>query len=170
LSLLKKGVIHKLKSIQNLPIDLREAWSFFSNAKNLLQITPPFLNLKVTSELSEEEVYAGQRMTYKVKPILGIPLSWTTEITHVERLKLFVDEQIKGPYKLWRHEHHFREITGGVEMTDLVTYELPLGVLGSIAHILTAKAKLNQIFTYRYYKINELFGDWPDSQMQLRIE
>lgn len=163
-------MIHKLKSIQNLPIDLQAAWSFFSNAKNLLQITPPFLNLKVTSKLSEEEVYTGQSMTYKVRPLLGIPLSWTTEITHVERLKLFVDEQKKGPYKLWRHEHHFREIGGGVEMIDYVTYELPFGVLGSVAHLLTAKAKLNQIFTYRYYKINELFGDWPGSKMQLEIK
>ncbi|HVG16267.1 MAG TPA: SRPBCC family protein [Chitinophagaceae bacterium] len=162
-------MIHKLKSIQKLPIDPEKAWSFFSNAKNLLQITPPFLNLKVTSLLSDEEVYAGQMMTYKVKPILGIPLSWTTEITHVERLKLFVDEQKKGPYKLWRHEHHFKAIQGGIEMTDLVTYELPFGVLGNVAHFITAKSKLQQIFTYRYYKIIELFGDWPQSKMQMQI-
>ena len=162
-------MIHQLKSIQKLPIDLQTAWSFFSNANNLLQITPPFLNLKLTSQPSEEEVYAGQKMTYKVRPIFGIPLSWTTEITHVERLKLFVDEQKKGPYKLWRHEHHFKEIEKGVEMSDLVAYELPFGILGSVAHAVTAKAKLKQIFTYRYYKINELFGDWPESEMQLQI-
>jgi ligand-binding SRPBCC domain-containing protein len=159
--------VHYLKSVQKIPTSVEEAWAFFSNAKNLLHITPPFLNLKVTSALSDEEVFAGQSMTYKVKPILNIPLSWTTEITEVERLKLFVDEQKKGPYKLWRHQHHFKEIEGGVEMTDLVVYELPFGLLGNIVHAITAKKKLRQIFTYRYYKINELFGDWPGSELNL---
>ncbi len=162
--------LHQLKSVQKIPVGIDEAWSFFSNAKNLLRITPPFLNLKVTSQLFDEEVFTGQRMTYRVKPILNMPLSWTTEITHVERLKLFVDEQKKGPYKLWRHQHHFKEIEGGVEMTDLVAYELPLGFLGSIAHTLTAKKKLQEIFTYRYYKISELFGDWPGSELNVRID
>lgn len=162
--------LHQLKSIQKIPVSLDEAWSFFSNAKNLLRITPPFLNLKVTSEISDEEVFAGQRMTYKVKPILNFPLSWTTEITHVERLTLFVDEQKEGPYKLWRHQHHFKEIEGGVEMTDLVVYELPFGFLGKIAHTVAAKNKLLEIFTYRYYKINELYGDWPGSDLNIRID
>ncbi len=162
--------LHQLKSIQKIPISIDEAWHFFSNAKNLIRITPPFLNLKVTSELSEEEVFAGQRMTYIVKPIFNIPLSWTTEISHVERLKLFVDEQKKGPYKLWRHQHHFKEIMGGIEMTDLIDYELPFGFIGSIVHTLAAKNKLQKIFTYRFYKINELFGDWPGSELNIRID
>ena len=163
------GQVHYLKSIQKVPVSIEEAWKFFSNPHNLLAITPPFLNLKMTNELFGEEVYAGQVMTYTVKPLFGIPLQWMTEITHVERLKLFVDEQRKGPYQLWHHQHHFKSIEGGVEMTDLVHYRLPLGLLGNAMNSITVKNKLREIFTYRYFKVNEIFGDWKDSEMNFTI-
>ena len=140
-----------------------------SNPHNLLIITPPFLNLKMTNELFGDEVYAGQVMTYTVKPLFGIPVQWMTEITHVERLKLFVDEQRKGPYRLWHHQHHFNPIEGGVEITDLIHYRLPLGILGNAMNAVAVKNKLREIFTYRYFKINEIFGDWKDSEMNLTI-
>jgi len=101
------GQVHYLKNIQKIPASIEEAWKFFSNPNNLLAITPPFLNLKMTNELFGDEVYAGQVMTYTVKPLLGVPIQWMTEITHVERFKLFVDEQRKGLYQLWHHQHHF---------------------------------------------------------------
>ena len=134
-----------------------------------MAITPPFLNLKTTSEISTDEVYAGQMLTYSVKPILGIPVSWTTEIMYVDRLKLFIDAQHKGPYRFWQHQHHFKTIDGGVEMTDMVRYSLPLGILGNVAHALTIKNRLREIFTYRYFKINEIFGDWPDGNIDLKF-
>ena len=92
------GKIYSLYSRQKVPQSLEEVWRFFSDAKNLLTVTPPHLNLKVTNKVYGEEVYAGQVMTYTVKPLLNIPLAWMTEITHVEPLKYFVDEQRKGPY------------------------------------------------------------------------
>lgn len=166
--------VHQLKSRQKLPISLEEAWSFFSNANNLATITPPFLNLKINNQQNKSmrsEIYPGQIITYKVKPMLGIPIFWMTEITHVERLKLFVDEQRKGPYKIWHHQHHFTEIEGGVEMTDIVHYSIPFSILGSLAHSISIKKQLQKIFTYRYYKVNELFGDWPEqSAMELEIK
>lgn len=162
--------IYRLKNIQKLPATLEEVWKFFSNPHNLLSITPSSLNLKVTNELVGDETYPGQIITYTVKPLLGIPLSWMTEITHVEKLKMFVDEQRKGPYQLWHHQHHFKSIDGGVEMTDLVHYRLPFGALGNVAHGIIVKDKLKEIFTYRYFKIVELFGDWPASEMSLRID
>ena len=164
------GKIHHLESIQKIPSSLEQAWNFFSDPNKLLAITPPFLNLKITNELSGNGVYPGQIMRYKVKPLLGIPVSWMTEITNVEPLKLFVDEQRKGPYQLWHHQHHFKAIEGGVEMTDFVQYRLPFGVLGNMAHAVTVKNRLKEIFTYRYFKINEIFGDWPGAEMYLRIE
>jgi ligand-binding SRPBCC domain-containing protein len=81
-----------------------------------------------------------------------------TEITHVKRLKFFVDEQRKGPYKLWHHQHHFKPVEGGVEMTDLVHYSLPFGILGDLANTLIVRNKLNEIFHYRFEKIEQLFG------------
>ena len=155
------GKIHYLKSVQNIPVTLEEAWSFFSDPRNLLKLTPAFLNLKITNQLFGDEVYAGQVMTYTVKPLFGMSVSWMTEITHVERHKRFIDEQRKG---------HFKAINGGVEMTDLVHYRLPFNFLGEIAHAVTVRKKLTEIFTYRYFKINELFGDWPGSTMRLQIE
>ena len=164
------GKIHHLKSIQNLPVSLEKAWKFFSDPHNLLTLTPPFLNLKMTNELFGDEVYAGQVMMYTVKPVFGIPVAWMTEITHVERHKFFVDEQRKGPYQLWHHQHHFKSIEAGVEMTDLVHYRLPFSFLGDVAHTITVKNKLKEIFTYRYFKINELFGDWPESKILLTVD
>ena len=162
--------VHSLYSRQKVPATLDEVWSFFSDPENLKKMTPPELNLKVTNEVFGKGVYAGQVMTYKVRPLLGIPLFWLTEITHVADKKYFVDEQRKGPYKLWHHQHHFQPIEGGVEMTDLVHYRLPLGFLGSIANSLVVKKELEKIFTYRYQKIVELFGKWEGEEMEVRID
>lgn len=163
------GKVYSLFSKQNVPVSLDEVWAFFSDAKNLAAVTPPHLNLKVSNEVYGGAMYPGQVMTYKVKPLLGIPISWMTEITHVQPMNYFVDEQRKGPYKLWHHQHHFKAIEGGVEMTDLVHYRLPLGVLGSIANSLLVKKELQKIFAYRYQKIVELFGKWEGEEMELRI-
>ena len=163
------GKVYSLYSKQNVPAPIGDVWKFFSDASNLLNITPPHLNLKVTNEIYGDEVYAGQVMTYKVKPLLGIPFSWMTEIRHVEPLKYFVDEQRKGPYKLWHHQHHFKTIEGGTEMIDIVHYRLPMGLLGSMANEWMIKKELRKIFSYRYNKIIELFGEWNGSGMEIKI-
>ena len=101
-------------------------------------------------------MYPGQIIEYKVKPILGIPLYWMTEITHVEDKKYFVDEQRFGPYSMWHHQHHFKVTEKGVEMTDIVHYRPPLGLLGALANLLFIKKKLKEIFSYRATVIKEL--------------
>jgi ligand-binding SRPBCC domain-containing protein len=161
--------VHHLNSIQKLPVSLEDAWEFFSSADNLLTITPPFLNLKVTNQVFGDEVYPGQIISYKVKPVAGIAVSWVTEITHLEKMKFFVDEQRKGPYKLWHHQHHFKPIDGGTEMTDLVHYAVPFGIVGKAFHSMVKK-KLGEIFQYRYNKINELFGPWPNQHCVLELD
>lgn len=103
-------------------------------------------------------MYAGQIIEYKVKPVLGIPLYWMTEITHVEEHQFFVDEQRFGPYSLWHHQHHFKQVEGGVEMTDIVHYKLPFWFLGDIAHALFVKRQLKQIFDHRYLVVEQLFS------------
>jgi ligand-binding SRPBCC domain-containing protein len=163
------GTVHCLISIQKLPASLEETWNFFSNAHNLLTITPPFLNLKVTNEIFGDEVYAGQIIAYNVKPLAGIGISWVTEISHIQTKKMFVDEQRKGPYKLWHHQHHFKAIEGGTEMTDIVHYSLPFGIFGRIAHSMVKK-KLVEIFRYRFEKTNGLFGTWPGQAPNIHIK
>jgi ligand-binding SRPBCC domain-containing protein len=162
--------VYSLYSRQRVPANLDDVWAFFSDARNLLAVTPPHLNLKVTNEVYGDSVYAGQVMTYTVRPLFGIPLAWMTEITHVEEKKYFVDEQRKGPYKLWHHQHHFKPIDGGVEMTDLVHYRLPLGFLGNMANSVLVKNELEKIFSYRYGKIIERFGSWEGERMEIVIQ
>ena len=152
--------VHHLKTVQRIPVSLDIAWEFFSHPKNLATMTPEHLNLKFTNELFGEEMYPGQVITYKVKPVLGIPLFWMTEITHVRAKQYFVDEQRFGPYSLWHHQHHFRDIEGGVEMTDLIHYKVPGWWLGDIADKLFISKQLEDIFKYRYRKVEELFGMW----------
>jgi ligand-binding SRPBCC domain-containing protein len=153
--------VYSIKAIQKIPISVNEAWEFFSNPKNLAKMTPEKLNLKFVNELYGDEMYAGQVMEYKVKPILGIPMYWMTEITHVQSKQFFVDEQRFGPYSMWHHQHHFKTLNGGVEMTDLIHYKIPGWFLGDMANSLFVRKQLKNIFSYRFQKVEELFGKWP---------
>lgn len=160
---------HSIKTVQKIPVSIDKAWEFFSNPANLQAITPEDMGFQVISKHHGEKMYAGQVIEYKVRPVLGIPLYWMTEITHVEESRYFIDEQRFGPYRLWHHQHHFREVPGGVEMTDIVHYKNPLGLLGKLANSLFVRRKLKNIFSYRFKKTEELFGQWPGGQ-QAHVE
>jgi ligand-binding SRPBCC domain-containing protein len=148
----------RLERVQRLPIDLETAWDFFSSPKNLSKITPSYMGFNIKSELKNEKMYPGLIITYIVKPVLGIPLTWVTEITEISEGKYFIDEQRVGPYKIWHHEHHFREIEGGVEMRDLLYYRLPFGFLGKIVNALFVGKKVNAIFDYRTEVLEKMFN------------
>jgi len=137
---------------------MRDAWEFFSSPANLQKMTPPDMEFKITSGYKGEKMYSGQIITYIVKPLAGIPLTWVTEITHVQEPHYFVDEQRFGPYALWHHKHFFNEIPGGIEMRDQVHYALPMGILGRIANSLFVEKQLKHIFDFRFKKMEELFG------------
>lgn len=146
---------------QSFPISLAEAWSFFSSPQNLTEITPKDMTFKVTSAIEAgQQMYPGMIITYKVAPIMGINLNWMTEITQVAHEQYFIDEQRFGPFKFWHHQHHFKAIANGVEMTDILTYGLPLGILGQMAHGLFVANKLKQIFKFRAEKTKALFGTY----------
>ena len=149
--------VHIYRQKQFLPIDLNTAWDFFSRPENLNEITPRDLKFEICS-LLPEKVYPGLMILYKVGVFKGFSFEWATEITHVQEPQFFVDEQREGPYKMWHHEHHFRSVYGGVEMTDIVHYKLPLGWFGNLFHGLLVKPKLRQIFDYRVEALNKKFG------------
>lgn len=90
---------------------LDEAWSFFSSPGNLNLITPDDLDFKILDTLPDQ-MYQGLMIRYKIKPMLNIPLDWVTEITMIKDKEYFIDEQRKGPYRIWHHEHHFKEVQG----------------------------------------------------------
>ena len=153
----KHSGIYTLKVSQELPIGIEEAWDFFSSPKNLEKITPDHMGFVITSELPPK-MYPGQIISYKVSPIPGVKTNWVTEITHVEDNKFFVDEQRFGPYSMWHHEHHFKEKGDKVLMTDKVSYKIPLGILGQMAHGLFIKRQLRGIFEYRIQALEEKFN------------
>jgi len=149
---------HTLKRVQFIPVSLERAWDFFSNPGNLAAITPSGMGFHILSAHKPERMYAGQLIEYRVAPVLGIPLYWMTEITHVVEGKYFIDEQRFGPYTLWHHQHHFREVEGGVEMTDIIHYKIPLGLIGRVANMLFVRRKLEAIFNYRTVAVEKLFS------------
>lgn len=151
--------MYQLKRIQKLPISIEKAWEFFSSPKNLATITPDELGFEIKSELPDK-MYPGMFIKYTVKPLFGIPITWVTEITQVNEPHFFIDEQRVGPYAIWHHQHFFKEIEGGVEMTDIVDYKLPLAPFGNFMQPLLIKGKLNDIFEYRNAKMIELFGEY----------
>jgi ligand-binding SRPBCC domain-containing protein len=152
--------VYSIKTVQKIPISIDQAWDFFSRPDNLKHITPPQLGFEIISKHHGEKMYPGQIIEYTVKPILGIPLYWMTEITHVQDKQFFIDEQRFGPYSLWHHQHHFKEIEGGVEMTDIVHYKLPFWFLGDIAQVVMVKKQLKGIFDFRVDAVEQKFGKW----------
>jgi ligand-binding SRPBCC domain-containing protein len=150
--------IYQLQKTQKLSISIEEAWDFFSDPKNLVKITPQWLNIKIVSDLPER-MHEGMIVVYTVRPILNIPTTWVTEIKYVAEKYYFVDEQRFGPYKFWHHEHIFRKSKDGeVIMEDIVNYALPFGILGRIVNRYLVGKKIREIFNYRNAVLEEKFG------------
>ena len=142
---------------QFLPISLEEAWDFFSTPKNLNRITPGDVNFKIINEVPEK-IYPGTIIIYDISPFLNIHFNWVTEITVVKHQEYFVDEQRKGPYRIWHHEHYFKKVDGGVLMTDKLFYDIGKSVLGWLAGKLFVHKKVKAIFEFRGKQLEELFG------------
>ena len=151
-------MIHQLKREQQLNCDIETAWKFFSSANNLSKITPKDMNFIVRTKMESDEIYEGMIIDYYVSPLLGIKMDWQTKITQVNYLRSFTDFQNKGPYKLWNHFHEFIPNEKGVLIKDTVDYELPMGFLGEIAHNLFVKSKLENIFSYRFNILEQMFN------------
>jgi len=143
---------------QKLPVTTSEIWDFISSPLNLREITPPYMGFSVTGISGNGKMYEGMIISYKVSPVAGIKTNWVTEITHVKEGVYFVDEQRVGPYSMWHHEHRIEPIDGGVLMTDIVTYQPPLGIFGALANGLFIKKQLQHIFDYRCKALEKRFG------------
>lgn len=151
--------VYTLNRKQFLPVDLVTAWDFFSSPANLARITPPYMGFKILYNSGKGKMYAGQIIRYKLFVFPLVPLYWTTEITHVTEPSYFVDEQRSGPYHLWHHQHRFRAVEGGVEVTDEVNYAVPFGLLGRFFHAILVRKQLNAIFDYRHSVLQRMFAN-----------
>jgi ligand-binding SRPBCC domain-containing protein len=142
---------------QVIPASVNEAWDFFSDPRNLSKITPPSMGFKILNKDLPEKIYPGMVIRYRVKPLLGIPVTWVTKILDVKEPDFFTDSQLSGPYSFWHHKHTFKPVQGGVEITDVVNYKVPLGFLGKIAERLFVNRKVAEIFTFRESVLNKYF-------------
>jgi ligand-binding SRPBCC domain-containing protein len=136
---------------------IEDVWDFISSPKNLKEITPDNMGFEINSKNLSGKMYPGMIISYTVKPVLGIRMIWVTEITHVEEMRYFVDEQRIGPYSMWHHQHFIEPAGQGVLMTDIVSYSPPLGFLGALANSIFISKQLDTIFNYRENKLEKLF-------------
>lgn len=140
-----------------IPAALEEVWGFFSDPRNLQRITPPALEFRITMPLPIE-MREGAIIDYRLR-IRGVPVRWRTRIAAWEPPRRFVDEQVRGPYRRWVHEHRFREVLGGVEAVDRVEYRPPGWVLEPLVHALFVGPDVRRIFAYRGARLREIFPD-----------
>ena len=150
--------VYNLVRKQVLPVTISEAWGFFSTPQNLSKITPEHMGFKILYTSGGDKAYAGQIIRYRISVLPGISMHWVTEITQVKEPSYFVDEQRFGPYALWHHQHHFREVPSGVEITDEVNYAIPLGALGRLVHRLFVGHEVSRIFDFRGKALERFFN------------
>ena len=143
----------KFNQEQLIKKPIEEVFEFFSDARNLQAITPPWLSFDVLSP-QPIELQAGTLIDYKLK-VRGIPFRWQTEITEWEPPIRFVDIQKRGPYNKWHHTHVFKAEKGGTRIFDDIEYAVPGG---SLVHKLFVRRDVTKIFEYRKAKLDELFG------------
>jgi ligand-binding SRPBCC domain-containing protein len=147
--------VNQFEQRQRLPLPPEEAFEFFGDARNLEAVTPDWLHFRIVS-LDSPELEEGTLIVYRLR-VRGIPVNWTTKITQWEPGRRFVDEQIRGPYKLWEHTHWFEpDGQGGTWMTDRIRYAMPFGPIGRLAHRLFVRNDLRRIFDRRRERIAEM--------------
>jgi len=142
-----------LEASQALPRPPADVFPFFADARNLERITPPWLRFRIRTPMPIE-MHVGALIEYSLR-LRGVPIGWRTEITAWNPPVRFVDEQQRGPYRWWVHEHRFEPIEGGTLATDRVEYGVPGGRL---ANRLLVGRDLARIFEYRQAVLREEFG------------
>ena len=147
--------IYAIACTQWVPQPLENIFDFFSRPANLQELTPPLLDFHILE--APEQIRAGSLIRYRLR-VHKIPVRWTTQIVEWDPPRRFVDVQLKGPYKLWRHQHTFTADRGGTTISDHVDYLLPMGPLGQIVHALLVRKDVQQIFDFRRRKMQDLFG------------
>jgi ligand-binding SRPBCC domain-containing protein len=160
------GAVYRLECSMFVPLPIERVFPVFEDPRNLARITPASLGFEIVS--SEPRMRRGAEIEYRIR-WAGLPLSWKTLITAYDPPHLFVDEQVRGPYRTWRHRHTFRAVEGGTEIADHVEYALPFGILGRAAHALAVRRQLSGIFTYRQEALARMWGDAGGTRYTLPV-
>lgn len=142
-----------LNTVQEIPRPLMEVFAFFGDACNLEALTPPWLNFRILTP-RPIGMQAGTLIDYRIR-LHGIPIGWRTRISVWEPPHRFVDEQLRGPYSRWHHEHRFETTAAGVRMTDIVHYRV---CGGRPIERLFVRGDLERIFAFRRAAVARLLG------------
>lgn len=148
--------VYRLESEVEIPRPIGVVFDFFADARNLESITPPWLNFRILTPMPVE-MRAGALIDYRIG-LRGVPIRWRTRIAAWEPPVRFVDEQLRGPYRLWEHEHRFEPTAGGTRVIDVVRYAVPGWVLAPVVHRALVRPDLERIFEYRRVRMVELLA------------
>lgn len=173
---------YRLERVQAINRPLDEVFRFFSDAGNLQALTPRFLDFSIRTPLPIE-MHAGARIEYRLG-LFGVPMRWLTIISAWDppaidaatgrRVARFIDQQVSGPYAVWKHLHEFEEIDGHTIMRDVVEYAVPFGPLGEVARWAFVSRTLDRIFAFRREATDHVFGSatapWSPTVVQVALE
>lgn len=148
--------VHRLSARQFVARPIDEVFAFFSRPENLGRITPASMGFEFLTD--DRDMRDGLEIRYRIRPLLGIPMTWTTRIAAYDPPHRFVDLQLGGPYRRWEHTHTFEAVPGGTIVSDEITYEVPLRPLGDLANRLVVRGELERIFRHRAETIRTLFA------------
>jgi len=148
--------VHLLEREQLVPRTADEVFAFFAQAHNLERITPSWLRFEVLTP-GPIEMGSGTLIGYRLR-VHAVPLRWISRIEEWDSGRLFVDRQVRGPYRVWHHRHEFVARAEGTVVRDRVRYALPLGRFGELAHAAFVRRDLERIFDFRRAAVAELLG------------
>jgi ligand-binding SRPBCC domain-containing protein len=148
--------VQRLERRQWVSAPLDRVFDFFAQARNLERITPPWLRFELLGD-DPVEMGVGALIDYRLH-VHRVPIRWRSRIEEWEPGRSFVDRQLRGPYRLWHHRHTFTAQDGGTLVRDEVTYALPFGRLGELAHPLFVRRDLERIFEYRHRAVQEIMA------------
>jgi ligand-binding SRPBCC domain-containing protein len=148
--------IHVFERELWLPLPPEQVFPFFADATNLQALTPPWLNFNIVTP-PPIAMRAGTLIDYRLR-VRGLPVRWRTRINVWQPPHRFVDEQLRGPYRQWIHEHTFEPRDGGTLARDIVTYAVPLDWL---VHRWLVRPDIEKIFAFRSTALQQVFAAAP---------
>ena len=155
-------MIYQLNRQTIVDTTVEKAWNFICQPANLNRITPDDMAFTILTDLPDE-MYEGMLVEYRVRiPFIGRK-PWLSELKHIVPGRSFVDVQLVGPYKFWHHYHAIEAIDGSrVRLIDRITYVVPFGLIGRVAHALFIRKTLDRIFRHREQRFQALLNEQQD--------